>query len=197
MLKNKKFLMLASAAVVALPVAMASAATTNLDATATFLEAITLTPTDMQFGTIEYSAAPGAPADIVELGTDDSITAGGVFSSSGGTIAAGEVAITGTDGATLDVACEAGGTLAEAGGGTIALDSVEVTTNVGQGAFGTGNACTGIGNVILSFVLDIGVEDSLRVGGRLDGATTVGFVAGAYSTANAGGDDVQIDVVYQ
>ena len=200
--KNKKLLMLASAAVIALPVSVVSAASTNIDAVAVFLNAITLTPVnDMDFAVVEFSAAP-AGGDTASLGTDGSIAYAGNFTG-GGTGTAGQVNVaTGSDGYVVEVFCDTTATMTEAGGQSIDVVGIEVMEEGGVlGAFGTANACNGIaGLAATTMTLDVsgGTADDFYFGGQVDGATaSVGFVPGSYSTANAGGDDVAIDVFYQ
>ena len=70
---SKKLMMLAATGIVAFPLAV-NAASTTIDATARFLQKITLdTEEAMDFGTIEYSAAPGL-VDTVTM-----TTAGGLM----------------------------------------------------------------------------------------------------------------------
>jgi hypothetical protein len=185
----KKLLLLTSAIAVAMPLAVATAATTNIDAVAKFVEAITLgNEVDMDFGQIEFSGAPGA-GDTVTLTTAGGVTYAGVFDG-GGAGTAGSVEVTvGTVGETVDVFCDNTATMTRTGGGSIGVDNIQV--NVGAGAV----ACQGIGSAATTRVLAGG--DVFTFGGRINGATAAGFVAGDYSTANAGGDNIQIDVFYQ
>lgn len=199
MLKNKKFLMLASAAIIALPVTVVHATTTNMDATATFLTAITLTPTTMDFGGISYTTA--VAGDTASLGTDSTIGYAGTWAAGGGTPAAGTVQVTaGTDGQTVEVSCDTTAQMGDGGGNTIDVVSLEVVSETaGPGAFGTGIACAGIGTPSTTMVLDVsgGTADMFYFGGQIDGSTaSVGFAGGAFSTAT-GGNDIQVDVVYQ
>ncbi|MBV1928200.1 MAG: hypothetical protein KUG81_01645, partial [Gammaproteobacteria bacterium] len=79
--KNNKLFALAATVAVILPISTASAVTLNIDAVASFLTAITLAnPVNMDFGTVEFSGAPTIAADQVNLGTDGTVTYGGVFS---------------------------------------------------------------------------------------------------------------------
>ncbi len=196
MLKSKRILLLSGALAVVLPLS-AIAATTNIDATATFLGAITLgNEVDMDFDTIEFSAAP-AGGDTASLGTNGNITYAGNFSGAGTGIA-GEVEVTaGTVGQTVEIFCDATATLAEAGGGTIDAVGIEVDFGAGS-AYGSGSGCNGVaGAAADTLVLAGGGADVILLGGQIDGGTAAGFVAGVYSTATAGGDDIQVDVFYQ
>ena len=192
---NKKFLALASVAAVALPVTV-WAATTTIEATANFQTAITLgNEVNMDFSNVEFSAAP-AGGDTASLGTDGAIAYAGNFGGAG-TGTPGEVEITAGDvGATVEIFCDVGAIMAEAGGGTI--DVVSVGVSMAPAAFGALSACNGTGGAAATtHVLAGGGADVILLGGQIDGGTAVGFVAGAYSTATAGGDDIQVDVFYQ
>lgn len=197
--KNKKFMMLATAAVIALPITMASAATTNINAVALFLDAITLNgEVDMDFGTIEFSAAP-AGGDNADLGTDGSIVYAGNFSGPG-TGTAGSVTIaTGTDTYIIEVFCDATATMTDGAGASIDVVGIEAAETSLAGTYAAaGSACNGVaGAAATNLTLNGGVVDTFKFGGRIDGATAAAFVAGSYSTAFAGGNDVQIDVFYQ
>lgn len=196
---HNKTLGIVMATSIALPT-IALAATTNIDAVAVFLDAITLgNEVDMDFDTVEFSAAP-AGGDTASLGTDGAIVYAGNFSG-GGTGVAGSVDVTGgTDGQTLEVFCDTTATMTDGGGASIDVVSIETVAEGSEGAFGTGNACNGVlGAAATTMVLDIGggTADRFSFGGQVDGATAAAFVAGSYSTASAGGDDIQIDVFYQ
>lgn len=149
----------------------------------------------MDFATIEFSAAPGA-GDTASLGTNGAIGYAGNFAGVG-TGTAGEVEITtGTVGETVEIFCDAGATLTDGAGASIDVVGVEVA--FAAGAFGTGSGCNGVGGAAATTrVLAGGGADVILLGGQLDGTTAAAFVAAAYSTANAGGNNIQIDVFYQ
>src|SRR5882724_5541121 len=108
----KKWLMTAAAVTLLAP-GLVFAATTTLHVTANFVSNITLTPTDMRFGTITFNGTPGA-SDTVVLTTNNAISYTGVFSPGGaGTVASGDILIGGTFGNTMDISCAASGTLAQ------------------------------------------------------------------------------------
>lgn len=196
--KNKKLLYLSAVAAIALPVSMATAASTNVDATAFFRAAITLTPTAMDFSNIDYSAAPTVVGDFVRLGTDSSINYGGVFSAGASPVpAAGTVAVaTGTAGLTVDVSCDATAAMDDGAGNEITVNNIEVIDLANATTYGGGHACVNPATVSMSYVLG-SATDTFAFGGQIDGSTVSGtFSGGAYSTAT-GGDDIQVDVVYQ
>lgn len=191
----RKFMLLCAAAAIIVPASLVKATSTNLQAQARFLAAIQLTPSDMQFGNVTYGAAPSA-GDTTTLSTDGGISYAGTFTGGGGTIAAGDVAISASPGQRMDVSCNDTGMLAQdAGPGRIAINDVRVANE--SAAAGGGSACAGIGTVVLSFTLTPSSDDQIKIGGRIDGATQVAFAAGDYSTTNAGGSNILIDVIYQ
>lgn len=197
MMSNKKSLLLATAMLVALPVTIGLATTTNQNATALFRPVITLSNTAMAFSKVDYSAAPSVAGDFVKLGTNNATLFGGVFSASGGAApAAGTVTVTaGLVGQTVEVRCDITAIMAEAGGATIGIKGIEVTTGAG-GAYGTASACLGVGGAAATTKVLAGA-DVFKFGGWIDGAAVTGaWAAGAYSTATAGGNDIQVDVTY-
>lgn len=158
---------------------------------------VALTSTEMDFGAVSFGGVPTG-ADTVTVTTAGARSFGGAnFASGGGApVAAGDVAIVATGGSTLDVSCATSGTLAQASGaGRIDFNSIRVANE--SAAAGGGVSCTGLGNVVLSFTTTVPADDQLKIGGTIDGATQVSFGAGSYSTSNAGGSSVQVDVVYQ
>ncbi len=179
------------------PITAALAATTNIEATAQFLGAITLgNEVDMDFDTIEFSAAP-AGGDTASLGTNGAITYAGNFSG-GGTGIAGEVEITaGTVGQVVEIFCDSSAVLTRTGGGSINAVGIEVDFGAGS-AYNSGADCNGVaGAAADTLTLAGGGADVILLGGQLDGSTAAAFVAGNYSTANAGGNNIQVDVFYQ
>lgn len=191
---SKKLMMLAATGIVAFPLAV-NAASTTIDATARFLQTITLNnETTMDFGTIEYSATPGG-ADTVTMTTGGALTAAGVFTSSAtGTPGSVDVA-TGTAGETLDVYCSSSAVLAETGGATIGVTGIRVADF--DNAAGGGVACAGGAVVAMSYVLGAGT-DTFVFGGVIDGGVTTGtWTDGTYAATTAGGTPISVDVVYQ
>lgn len=195
-MKSGKHTVLLAAALAVFPVAPCFALTTSLDALASFLTVLVLTPSAMQFGTVSYSAAPTVAGDHVRLGTNSSATYGGVFTAGGGITAAGDVLIAGTYGSVIDVSCEATATMTNGTGASIDITDIEVARESATAAFGGGVACGGIGSNVLSWTLTLTTDDNLKVGGQINGSTAVAWAGGSFSTANAGGSDIQIDIVY-
>jgi hypothetical protein len=193
----KKFSYIAAITVAAAPFA-AWAATTNIDATANFIAAVTLgNEVDMDFGDIVYSTAP-VGGDTVTLATDGTLSLTGSSFSPGATGTPGSVDVTaGNDGETVNIQCDATATMGNGAGASIDIVNIEVATEGNEGPANAGFACAGIGVTATSMVLDLtgGTANSFKLGGTIDGATASSFAPGSYSTVN--GDDIQIDVVYQ
>lgn len=191
-----KRVVLGAALAALIPFCAVHAASTPLNATATFVSNLTLTATnDMQFGNISFNGSVGT--STVVLTTNGGITYNGAFSAGGAsTIAAGTVAIGGTAGNMLDVSCDTSGTLAQvSGSGRIDVNTIMVAKE--SAAAGGGFACSGVGTAVLSFPLTAGTDDELKLGGTLDGSTQVSFGAGSYTTNTSGGTAINVDVVYQ
>lgn len=171
---------------------------TTIESVATFSDGVQVgNEADIDFSNIEYAAAPGV-GDTVSIGTNGNIAYAGTFSGFG-TGTAGNVDVTvGTDGLTIEVFCDQSATLTDGGGGSIDLTGIEAAAENATGAYGAGGACNGVaGAAATSLVLTLGVLDSFKFGGQLDGTTAAGFGGGSYSTGFAGGDDLQVDVFYQ
>ena len=196
--KHKKLtLALAAVGVVALPLSV-NAASTTLNATATFLTAITLNATDMDFGNAELSGNAGA-GDTIVMDTTGARTCNGNFSCTGnGT--AGDVQVTaGSDGNTVQVYCSATAVLSD-GTNTIQVNNITVNDEL-NGGVGTCNGLSGAsGTVQSSMVLNTtaGTADQFKFGGTIDGNVVSGTVgAGTYNTTNSGGSAITVEVFYQ
>lgn len=171
---------------------------TTIESVAVFTDGVLVgNEADIDFQSIEFSAIPGA-GDTVSIGTDGNIVYAGNFNGFGvGT--PGNVDVTvGTNGLTVEVFCDTTATLTDGAGASIDLIGIEAAAENAAAGYGAGSACNGVaGAAATTLVLNLGVLDSFKFGGQLDGATAAGFVSGSYSTGFAGGDDVQIDVFYQ
>ena len=191
---NKKILGLAVVAA-ALPMSVMAASTT-IDATATFRQAITLNnETAMDFGQVDFSGTP-AGGDTVTMSPDGSMVSAGNFSGAA-TGTAGSVDIaTGTDGLIVDIRCDASAVLTDGAGASIQVTSISVAAGDDTA---TVSNCAGTGSTAMSLTLDSGTanRNQVKLGGVLDGSTATSFVGGSYSTANAGGDTIAVDIIYQ
>lgn len=194
MLKHRnKISGIIAVAAVALPMTV-MAASTNIGATAEFLNAITFTnQTDMDFGVIEFTGVmAGADATI---GTNGNIAYNIFAGSPTGTPGSVEI-LTGTAAELVDVYCSDSVTLEEAGGETIDLINIDVTLSTATAGPGAGNDCDdNTTAAIAGHSLTVG--DVFVFGGQLDGDTASGsFTAGVYDTLTSA-DPIQVDVFYQ
>jgi len=194
--KGLKGALLMATAIVAIPVTASIASTTALHGTAEFTNGLVLTPSDMSFGRITYSAAPTSSADNVLLKTDGSITYnGGKFSAGvgGAAVAAGNVHLTGTSGLPVDLSCATTAVLSDGFTSTVQISNVKIA-DPGSVASG-GVACGGVGTPVITYNLTTG--DDIKIGGMIDGGVLTGtFAGGAYSTNNTGGTNIAVQVVY-
>jgi hypothetical protein len=177
------------------------AASVEMNATAFFNSGILLTQKqqDLYFGTVNWLTLPG-PGDLVSLGTDGSLVYTGGFSGTS-TGSAGAVAITsGSDGQPVDIFCSTSAHLTNTTGQSIDAVRIKIAPKNATGSYATaGFLCQGpTGNpATTTFPLVFGTLDTVMLGAQLDGSTVAGgFTGGSYSTTNAGGRDVQVDVVY-
>lgn len=192
MTMTRKLAILASVAMISAAPMIARAATVSVDATVNFIAAVTLTHvSDIDYGTIEFAAAPTG-ADTVVMDTTGNLSYNGSAFSGATTGTTGAVNLTGTSGNPIDVYCDATATLTDSGG-TNSINVTAVTINDGT----ADHTCAGIGSVAFTFN-PTGGTDAFTVGGTLDGGTVVGTIAaGTYATTNPSGNDIQIDAIYQ
>lgn len=156
--------------------------------------------TDMQFGALGF-ALPVTGSDTVSLGTNGTAAYAGNFSNQGGTVTAGSVRMNNVqDGVTVEIYCDTSAILTKSGASSssIQVTGIEAAAENTRGAYGTGSACNGIGGApATTMVYLAGTRDEFFLGGRLNGATATSFADGSYSTANAGGNDIQVTVLNQ
>jgi hypothetical protein len=169
------------------------AATGDVEATADFIQGIVVTPTvTMDFGDVGFTAAAPGAGDQIDLGADAAVAAGGNLSLEGGTPVAGELTIV-ASASNIDLSCNATATLANAGGDTVTVNSIDFGYNATP-AFGAGADCDGVVDIIAH----TGGTDTVSVGGRLDGSTysAGAYVGGVHNTTNAGGVPITFTIVY-
>ena len=173
-------------------------AQTTIDALAYFSDGVTVgNEVDMDFSSITFTALPGG-GDTVSIGTDGSLGFAGVFSGAVSGTAGSVDVVAGTNGQVVEIFCDQTATMTDGGIASIDVVSIEAAAENATGGFGAGSACNGVlGAAATSFILNLGVLDTFKLGGQIDGSTAANFAGGSYSTANAGGDDIQIDVFYQ
>jgi len=167
----------------------------SVEVEAEFRQAISLTVTDMDFTTgtnvIEFAGTPGA-TDLVNLGTDGNITTGGTAFTAPTTGQAGDIAVSGATGLTIEVSCSDDATISD-GTNSLTVGSLEVVMDTGV-AFGSGTDCEGLGTNPLTHTLD--GTDVVLMGGQIEGDSGT-VTTNVYNTTNAGGTAATIRVVYQ
>lgn len=167
----------------------------NIDATVAFLPAITLTQNQIiDFGTVEFS---GAANDTVTVATSDAVTYGGATMSGSGTGTAGEMAITGGTGATVDVSCDDTGAQVGDGLNTLNLQAAEIIMGTGNGVAATlATDCAGLGTTPIAHVMTgTAADNTVLVGAEIN--TASGTVAAGTYTSTLSGNFIQIRAVYQ
>jgi len=149
---------------------------------------------NIDFGEISLAAAPGA-GDRAEMGTNGSISYAGNFSGlSTGT--AGSATISGiASGDLVEVYCSTSATLAGPAGSTIDMTGIELGVLANQSAYGGGWSCNGAGTPAVSGPYVPTTQDTVFLGGVLNGATASGTINGDYSTGNPGGSYIDVTFV--
>lgn len=170
-----------------------------IDLLAVFNGILTLTVNNnMDFGDVDTQGAVGS-GTYVDLGTNGARSFAGNFNGTGAGVA-GEVTVAGaSNGEVLEVYCDSTATLARSGGGgTIGLTGIEAVVEGSTGAYGVGGACNGIaGAAATTFTYQLTTRDQVYFGARLDGATASGSINGSFSTANAGGNNIDVTIIRQ
>lgn len=190
----KKLLAGAAITTVALTGTHSFAATGDVEATANFLQTLTLTPTvTMNFGDVGYTAAAPAAGDLMELGTDDSITAGGNLSAEGGTVAAGQITVD-ASALDIDVSCNDTAVLEAGTGEQVDVVSIEYDYNTTSAFGAAAHVCDGA----VDTITHTGGTDTIAVGGRLDGNTysAGAYASGVHDTTTGAGVPITFTVVY-
>ncbi len=175
----------------------AHAATQSIHATVVFQSGLIVgNEHEIDFNTIQASGSPGA-GDTVSMGSNGVITYNGVFSGNGTGTAGSVDILAGTNGLVVEVFCDPSALLSNGAGGTIAA-TIEASPENSLGAYGTGQPCNGVSGAPSGvLILGVGTLDTFKFGGQLNGATATSFTPGTYSTANPGGNDVQVNLPYQ
>ncbi len=149
---------------------------------------------DMDFALVEFAAVHSGD---IQLGTNGTVVLSGTVGlTASGVGAAGSVDISGDGASTIDITCETGGTLTDAGVNSLLLSATEITAGVG-GAPGTGTACGGLGIGPISVDLSVTANPTVLMGGTINVDGNAIATSDTYSTALAGGNPVTLRVVYQ
>lgn len=150
---------------------------------------------DMDFGEIEMTGAPGAGTSV-SLGTNGTRQFAGNFSGTGsGT--AGSVSFSGlTDGEMYEISCSQTATLTNASGtASIDVTGLEITHNNTPGSYGSATPCNGLATSAISGAYSAALGTTLLLGGVLDGATVSGTLTGTHSSGNPGGGFIEVQLI--
>jgi hypothetical protein len=189
-LKNWRFAAI-SGLFVAFVSQSAVAQSDTVEVTATLRQAVTVTTqTDVSFGDVDVNLSG---TGTLELRPDGTFAASGtdITSAGSGTVSAGVVNISGSNGVNIDVSCTSA-TVANSAGQTIA-----VPTSIAEGASATGTTCGGLGSTAITVSLTTGAT-AINMGATLNIANMSGVTStGAFSTTNSGGSASTLQAVYQ
>jgi hypothetical protein len=172
-------------------------ATRTIDGFVGFEGIVSITAsTNMDYGEISLGAAPAA-GDRAELGTDGSINYAGNFSGPV-TGTAGSATISGiASGDIVEVYCSSSATLAGPAGSSIDMTGIELSVLANQGSYGSGWNCNGAGTPAITGAYVPTTQDTVFLGGVLNGGTASGTISGDYSTGNPGGSFVDVTFIKQ
>ena len=177
-------------AVTAAIVTDVTAITQDVEVLANFREAIIVNSTvDLDFSDVDLDATPGA-GDVLTVGTDGAYAAAVGFAGAG-TPVAGNINFDSGTGLNIDVTCNATATLTDGGANSIQAVAAGWDFNATSTAATYANACDGAADTVVS----TGTDD-INIGAQLDGSTITGTLAGAFSSASAGGTALTFDIVY-
>ncbi len=189
---NKTYLtiLLAAAVSVAGYVGSSHADDVQIDASVSFVESLSLTAEEVEFGVFSFSNNAGA--NEVTLGADDSITCTNTADydcpASG---KAGVVSVAGTAGEMINISCENNAIVSN---GTSTLNVEQVRLSIA----GLNASCGGLGSTSLSIAIGADAEqNSFKLGAKLMIPANTIEDSGSYSTSNSGGDAIGVKVLYQ
>lgn len=149
---------------------------------------------NMDYGEISLAASPGA-GDRAEMGTNGNISYTGNFSGLA-TGTPGSATIGGiASGDLVEVYCSSSATLAGPAGSSIDMTGIELSVLANQASYGSGWPCNGAGTPAVSGPYVPTTQDTVFLGGVLNGATAIGTISGDYSTSNPGGSFIDVTFV--
>lgn len=106
----------------------------------------------------------------------------------------GYVQIDGEKNCNVLISCSATATLSN-GSNTATIDNIEVSLQNAV-AFGSGTACQGIGNTIITHKIhSLADRNTLFFGGSINGTATIPGSGGLFSTTNTGGNSITLQVI--
>lgn len=178
-------------------ISYARADSTTIDAVVEMLEAIQVgNEQDIQFGTIGTTGGVPGPGDTITISSDGTLTTTGIFSGPA-TATPGSVDVTaGSDGQVLEVSCTTFANMTNGAGAQILL-GIRAAAEDSTGPYSGDSPCQGLGTPATTFTLNTGVLDTVYFSASGSGATMVNFTEDSFSTGNAGGTDITIDISYQ
>jgi len=150
---------------------------------------------DMDFGAVEITGAPGA-GSTVSLGSNGTRSFAGNFSGTGaGT--AGSVSFGGlTDGEMYEISCNQSATLTNAtGSASIDVTGLEITHALTPGSYGSASDCNGLSTPAIAGTYSSSLGTNLLLGGVLNGATASGTLSGTHSSGNPGGSYIEVQMI--
>ncbi len=174
---------------------------TDIDVTATLTASAAVTVANnanMDFGGLDFA---NLHSGTLQLGPDgNAALTGDTALTVTGSAANGELAVTSSTG-TIDVTCDATGTISDGAGGGADLTIASVVWDVTQTTFGAAsNTCGGLGTGAVSLDTGASNDPTLYIGASL--TITSNDLNGssgstAFNTANTGGDPITFRLVFQ
>ena len=174
---------------------------TDVSLSASFQDTLSLTNVvQMDWGIVGTTGTPTS-ACHVDLGTNDTVAFFGCFSQ--GRVSAphtGSALISGIpSGTPLEARCDTTATLTNTAGASIKVTGIDIHSSSYIAAYPGSGDCTGVssagGTIVFNYAP--GSSDHIFLGGRLDGGTVTGTLAGTFSTSNPGGVFPQVSVLIQ
>ncbi len=197
----KRLYLLKFAAVASLVPVAVWAIDQDINATASFRQALTVAETrildfDATGPRLEFTGVPDA--SVIRVFTDSSYNlTGAFFLPPTGTATSGILTFTGTPAETVNIACDDTALLAEALGGTIVLSAIEIDMTGGVGVNAIDCNVAGITvPVVDPFTIPVGGTQDIHIGARIVANSGSGVIGAIYSTATAGGNPITIRVLY-
>ncbi|MCA3243844.1 MAG: DUF4402 domain-containing protein [Alphaproteobacteria bacterium] len=200
-MKHLRTLKLAAAASV-IPFFGAFAVDGDVEATASFRVALTVTQTSvLAFNATgprtDFTGTPDTSEIIVRTDGTRSVTGGFYILPATGTATPGILEITGTPAETVNIACDDTAILSRGAGQTIVLSAIEIDTTGGVNTAATDCDAAGLTTPAIASVAIPGPGVlAVNIGGRIVANSGAGVSAGVYSTSGAGGDPVTLRVLY-
>ncbi|TVQ84154.1 MAG: hypothetical protein EA357_03585 [Micavibrio sp.] len=153
---------------------------------------------NMDFGIVEVASQPPSAGDFAAMGSNGNISYGGSFSGAGsGTV--GTVTLQGAaTGDIIEVFCSQSARMTNPSNtAQIDVNGIEFGVLNALGNYGTGFSCNGLATPATSGPFIPVTQDTVFIGGRIDGATASGVIDSNFSTANPGGEYIEFQFIKQ